>query len=275
MKRCLLLLLILFQLAGYSQITYQHYLNSSVQWTREFSAPYYGLLQNFSIIGDTTINATKYWNVHEKYRANNNGAITYGERDYMGLREDSLKHFYIFVYGYSSDSLWYNFNLQPTDSFWGQSITTIDTVNFDGEMRQRFTNANHFQLVEGIGVMDRSTSINITDHTLCFFKDTATYQLFSGFTYCGIISGIEESNNDVSRLNLYPNPAKNIIHIALPDDFAEEAELILQNSLGEVMQHKKVNRNFETDISNYPNGIYYLKLSTGNKTAVAKILKSD
>lgn len=266
---------ILFQQATYAQISYQHYLNSSVQWTREFSAPYYGLLQNFSINGDTSINGINYWNVHVKYRINNNGSITNGEYDYMGLREDSMKHFYILVYGYSADSLWYNFNLQPTDSFWGQPITGVDTVNFDGEIRKRYTNANHYQLVEGVGIMERSTSFNITDRTLCFFKDTAIYQLFPGFSYCGIISGLKQKDTEVRYVELFPNPTNKIIHVILPDDFTEDSEFVLSNCLGEIIERNKASRNFEIDLNNQANGVYFLKLSNENKTAVGKILKSD
>ena len=77
----------------------------------------------------------------------------------------------------------------------------------------------------------------------------------NGFVYKSAmipVSGIEES---VSQINVYPNPASEMVHI----EGVEAVEIQVYNALGQVV--KTVLGTNEIDLSGWVNGVYFLRIT--------------
>ncbi|WP_236721542.1 T9SS type A sorting domain-containing protein, partial [Trichormus sp. NMC-1] len=94
--------------------------------------------------------------------------------------------------------------------------------------------------------------------------------------------GILMNNNrlDEKRLLLYPNPSNGICNVIMPVDLMLEAELLLSinTSDGRLIKQYEIipfDGNYEIDISNLSNGIYYLSLKSKNQFYYGKLMKSE
>lgn len=89
-----------------------------------------------------------------------------------------------------------------------------------------------------------------------------------------IPSGIKEANAPSSLL-VYPNPSSGIVTCVLPKDVSEKYQILLFNILGEsitpnIQQHST--QQFSIDVSNVPDGCYYLQYSDSNSRITQKII---
>ena len=77
------------------------------------------------------------------------------------------------------------------------------------------------------------------------------------------------SGKDIS---VYPNPARNMLHVECTDHSAQQVKLI--NLVGRTVLHKtNVNGTHKLDISGLENGIYLLQIESDNQTVTKKIIK--
>lgn len=82
----------------------------------------------------------------------------------------------------------------------------------------------------------------------------------------------KEIENTERNINIYPNPAKNIINIEIIS-INEELLLELFNSKGQCIHNTYLeSRNEQIDISKYPSGIYLIKLSNHDFSHTEKII---
>lgn len=73
-------------------------------------------------------------------------------------------------------------------------------------------------------------------------------------------------------INMFPNPAEEIIHIQIKDEKNSTIEII--NIEGQRLYTKELNTNFiQIDISNYPQGIYFVKVKSEDFIKTEKIIK--
>ncbi len=84
---------------------------------------------------------------------------------------------------------------------------------------------------------------------------------------------ISIKNNDFdSDINIYPNPTNGLVYIDFNKYSIYKIELF--NSQLKTIIHKNVsNDNYKIDISGYPKGIYFLKVTDSNKSQFFKIIK--
>lgn len=74
-------------------------------------------------------------------------------------------------------------------------------------------------------------------------------------------------------LFVYPNPTKGMFTLSL-NSFSFDSELEIYSTLGQLILIKKINaNNTELDLTKYSNGVYYLKVKSGNDQRVIKIIK--
>jgi hypothetical protein len=77
------------------------------------------------------------------------------------------------------------------------------------------------------------------------------------------------SGKDIS---VYPNPARNMLHVECTDHSAQQVKLI--NLVGRTVLHEtNVNGTHKLDISGLENGIYLLQIESDNQTVTKKIIK--
>lgn len=83
---------------------------------------------------------------------------------------------------------------------------------------------------------------------------------------CGLVNtSIPEQ--DLTQLNIYPNPAQNILHFQYESIKDELVNFTIKNYLGQQFIQGKVytNQPVEIDISGYPTGVYVLKVLQDGK----------
>jgi Secretion system C-terminal sorting domain len=90
--------------------------------------------------------------------------------------------------------------------------------------------------------------------------------------YPGILNGISEINTQ-SKFSVFPNPATNSITLSTSAN-TSITQLTLVDILGKkyLLNYKKENENFVIDMSEFPNGIYFLQATTNNGILYKKVL---
>ncbi len=86
--------------------------------------------------------------------------------------------------------------------------------------------------------------------------------------------GVNELANNTAVVELYPNPANNILNITIDLENSNEARTIsIINVLGEVvLNEKQVIQHTTVDIQHLASGVYYVQLNVGNNTFSKKII---
>lgn len=133
------------------------------------------------------------------------------------------------------DSLWWDF---------GDTTAGVST-----------TNPTH-----DYGVLDTFT-VTLVAYNECGATDTVVAQ---------IITDDVGFNEEVLNFKMYPNPANNQVNIT---GLVEGATLELVNLLGQPVYRKQVSNNTEViSTENYPNGSYFIRLSTESGQLTKKLL---
>ncbi len=79
-----------------------------------------------------------------------------------------------------------------------------------------------------------------------------------------------KQNNTLNKVKIYPNPTKNIININYAD-YSSNDDVIIYNNLGAIAYKSKIKS--QINLSNLPQGIYFLKIISDNKIiATQKII---
>jgi hypothetical protein len=105
-----------------------------------------------------------------------------------------------------------------------------------------------------------STSIDTTGSNNIYFTDSC-------------LTGISNNSIENRRIGIYPNPYKNCINVQFEN--INNSDLEILNSIGETIYFKQL-RNAETEqinTSDYPKGIYYLRIKTNDYIKTEKIIK--
>ena len=132
-------------------------------------------------------------------------------------------------------------------------------------------------IVEGIGRISNPCypSIDAWGGLACYTKQSQTIQ-FSNID-CSAFPipnrlGLKTVENN-SNLNIYPNPATNIVTISNNN---QNIESIKRYDLqGRILKTEQVNKsNTQLDISNYQSGTYYFVITTANGSSTKKIMKN-
>lgn len=77
-------------------------------------------------------------------------------------------------------------------------------------------------------------------------------------------------NESLKQLvNIYPNPAKDVLHIS--NSSAKNVQARLMNIAGQLIAEKEITANEVFDLRDLAKGMYLLKLTSGNDVAVQKI----
>ena len=85
--------------------------------------------------------------------------------------------------------------------------------------------------------------------------------------------GNDQTNDAGNGISIYPNPASDLIHIALDNNLPGSETLSIRNILGEELLSRPV-RNGETmiDVAGLQNGVYFIQVTADNKTGSSKKL---
>ena len=79
----------------------------------------------------------------------------------------------------------------------------------------------------------------------------------------------------LNSIIVYPNPSENLINLKnISETISETTNVQIINSLGRVLFSQQMNLSQSIDISNYPIGVYYLRIQTEFNNSVKKIIKN-
>ena len=109
----------------------------------------------------------------------------------------------------------------------------------------------------------------------------ACTQFFSGETEDYIVTidigtGIKNVTNS-SSLNVAPNPANESININFVNQIADDTQLKMYTTNGQLIFHENLNQfvgNYRKnlDVTNYPKGIYFIQMITNNNVVTKKVV---
>ncbi len=201
----------------------------------------------------------------------------------LDFQTDKFSTFYLHSKGGTTGNLLpvelLTFEVNKLDNNTNELIwKTATEINNKGFFVQRSFNGKTFEDINWIDGNGNSTKINdyfLVDNYSNKTNNEYTYyrlkQLdFDGeFQYSKIIS----VKNDVFNkefIKVFPNPAKEFVTIKTGSQNELEIELI--NFSGKIVKQAIVNSNEQISLSEFPSGIYYLKVYSSQESKVVKLV---
>ena len=221
------------------------------------------------------------------------------------IREDTTnKRVYGIKQGETEEFLMYDFSLEVGDtiesdisyycknSFTVQSIDTITLLN--NETRRKWTLIESIDLyrklewIEGIGNLDilmypthciPSSPHAATYELLCYYENGNQLYKHAVYDTCYIdwVSSVDNNEDDLIEINVYPNPVRDILNVDLDfeTDYTTNFRISLFDIFGKMVKETTTdNKKFSINMSEFPNGMYQLKIETAKQQAYIKIIKN-
>jgi hypothetical protein len=286
-------LLIYFSFTGLAQ-TYKPFPTSNAVWRESKTGFQCSCCSDYQIFitGDTIISATTYHKLHKtgiKYQedliGNCTSIIQSNINQYVGcFRNDSTNKQVYFIPPFTSnDTLLYDFNLELGDTnktylngFTGEDwiVTNIDSVLLGSQYHRRLKLNNcspkTLFIIEGIG-----STFGLLSPFICwapYFEHIYDLQCFKlnnltvypdSATVCILASSVNESFID-GEVSVFPNPSSEKVFIT--SNF-HSYDISIFNATGQLIYKKFMSSNStQIDISEFPTGLYLIRLSENDKT---------
>lgn len=253
--------------------------------------------------GDSIYNSITY----KKYYRTTDTTLNQDSLKFVGLIRQDIANKKIFGIAstYTVEFLMYNFNLNVNDTLsvkpiynfaWQTprriKVTAKDSILIDGQYRKRLTiNSNVLfgpsmqeTWIEGIGSSFGPLSPGLADPPvicicyvnctlLCHKKNSSIIYINPLYNLCykEICSsvGINEQSKNISS-HIFPNPTSGFIFL---DNLSSIKNITLINSQGQKLDNISFNFSTSTvDLSKINNGVYFLSITTSDKTVVQKII---
>lgn len=305
MKTILLsFVIILFAISALAQ-PYRSFPTRDAVWT-EYQYISYGSshfesndYQNI-IDGDTVINEMTYHKIYRSgkryYHVSNSGSTSYYQNNYQGcIREDNLKHVYLYLNKDAQEYLLYDFNLGLGDTLsnnlYGMSmliafdpsikliVKAIDSVIVGGDYHKRYWIDSRYplQLIEGVGSSDGLLEKFVcwpsyTSGLVCFKQDHL--DAYPSGQVCDLVSyGIEEIASE-QKIHLFPNPSNGTFAINFMDEAHENAILRISDQLGQTVYEKKLSgdKSHQINVGKIAAGIYFLCIQSEKQAYLMKLI---
>ncbi len=171
-----------------------------------------------------------------------------------------------------------NLTINPTTlktTFDKMQLNWSDNSNNElGFNIERSIDSTNWSVLTTVGADETSyLDIGLNPMTIYYYRVSA-YNGVGTSIYSNTVSGNTDGstsiNNELAeeKLQVYPNPTNGIVSIQFTNNSSTTIELY--NAIGERLISEQINQSKHTiDISNYPNGVYFLK-ADGNMTKIIK-----
>ncbi len=127
-------------------------------------------------------------------------------------------------------------------------------------------------LMNSIGAENVSTQdvFSLANHGQCVLPAVQNMlNFFKQYQQIGSLTSIQ--NTDITEVNIYPNPAKDQIHISGLEN--DKVNIIITDLSGKRLVNSKININNKIDISNLPPGVYFMIVNVPEKRIIRKFVK--
>ena len=114
----------------------------------------------------------------------------------------------------------------------------------------------------------------VTFYSAFMTYNVHTYLSTSAFTELTPVNTTGIKNLDEFAFSIYPNPTVHKFNISVPE-LNSSSTIEIYDIAGKLVQHLNFEaaNNIEANISNLNAGIYFVKLTAGNKTGISKLIK--
>lgn len=175
------------------------------------------------------------------------------------------------------DAAYFNHNLLNTQFIlWNNFFSgSIATVQFVDPLQL------NFDLKPGSPVVNKATTVNNFELLFDLLNRERPFHAGSdigAFECHDIHAGISSPPENKNQLIFSPNPANGTVTFKLTEPYIENAEILIYDSFGKQMQNTKIsihsvnNSLFILDISTLAKGIYFVHISSENKTNTGKLI---
>ncbi len=110
----------------------------------------------------------------------------------------------------------------------------------------------------------------VTIDTSWLYSSTSFAQNFT-ISDCGAL-GFSENEVANNSFTIYPNPATDILYINLSNSQNLKTQILIYNSIGNLIETKEIIGEAQINISNLPSGLYFVR-ATNNFRKVIKLIK--
>jgi hypothetical protein len=252
--------------------------------------------QLFFTAGDSVSNGSTYKLVNRIFVGPVTGPIPSFNYFYTGgthafaYRNDSLnRKVYRVAAGNTTETLWYDFNLNKGDTVKGSCtypvtpnncfviVTSIDSILICNQYHKRYNsipnNGFRTSLVEGIGFTD---DFIVTDINTCTFEPpyTAITEAWSPGTACQAPLGLKYEGIAEDGIRLSPNPANAILFIEMPLR-SENALISIADISGRIVANETMasfTSRTQLNTTDLANGIYFLSFKTGSYKCTKRVI---
>jgi len=142
------------------------------------------------------------------------------------------------------------------------SINYIEGIK---DYRSTFPNLD---TLNGFDAFHQSESVCVeVDNIYCY-----GYEPFD--KNCGFLA-VGLNNPEFSKLEVFPNPAMDVITVQLPAEFNRAELLTFYNTLGEIVMQKDISasgNSFAIDVSTLNRGLYFLNISSSTTNISVKLI---
>lgn len=150
--------------------------------------------------------------------------------------------------------------------------TPFDLEELSGIFGLNVNSITHVRLIDVVGSID--PQYGTYDSQGVIINDPFPTEFESGgFDLDGIavihqdlVGGLEESN---SMVNVYPNP----FHTRISCEIDQPCQIVLSNSLGEMVLSREETTFFSIDLTDHEDGVYFLSIRTGTEARTIKLIK--
>ena len=113
------------------------------------------------------------------------------------------------------------------------------------------------------------------DSTAVLAISTELSNAFTSTCFSGYVVSVDKLENSKNDIRIYPNPTSSIINVmTLQPIFSKSNKIDLLSNMGKLIYSQSLSQqNTSIDLSQYPAGIYILKITSDNFTRSYKIMK--
>mgnify|MGYP001422078576 CR=1 FL=1 len=220
----------------------------------------YGL--NWTMIDDSVqYTCVKFYDLNTGWAGGFNQSVTSeGIWKWMGLIQDSITIIPEFMADYT------NINVGDTVNFTDLSLGTIDAWQwtFDGGTPVNSSDQNPTEIIY-------NTAGNYTVTLNCNNTDTLVTKTKTAYIHVSDNSSINKHENE-NVLTIYPNPANNLLYIALN---STNVAVAIYDVTGKTIWNgiNDSERTVVINVENWEKGIYFVEVRTDNTVKREKIIK--
>lgn len=237
---------------------------------------------SYKFTGDTIINSESY---KKLYSSNEENPVNWNLWCFM--REDADKRVWLRMVSEEAEFLMYDFSIDVGDSvlvgIYEPVYLFVDSIS---EITINQTERKKYWLsckimpeynetwIEGIGSnkgicwSGSAFLVGGWYRFLCMSENGELIYMNPNYESCYLITGINEIEKQL--VNIYPNPAKNILVIENNKHIGIESISIIHIN-GQLIKHFD-SKKTQLDISEFPSGLYVLKISYKNGELTKKII---